>query len=53
MGWWLEECGDGATILENQSHIVIMTNNGEDSQPQQKERKKKEDERKHSEIQLY
>lgn len=32
--------GEGAAILENQSYTVIITSNGEDSQPQQKERNK-------------
>lgn len=40
MGRWVAECGDGAAILENQSYTVIITSNGEDSQPLQKERNK-------------
>lgn len=43
-----------AAILENQSHTVITTGNGEVSQPQQKkDRNKNKMSEKQSEIKLY
>lgn len=54
MGRWM----DGrhfvrVAILENQSHTVIITSNGEISQPQQKDRNKNKMSEKQREIQLY
>lgn len=45
----------GEAILENQSHTVITTGNGEVSQPQQKKKdgNKNKMSEKQSEIQLY
>lgn len=40
---------DGAAIQKNQSQTIIISGNGDVSQPQQKDRNKKE----MSEIQLY
>lgn len=53
-----EEWGGGwslvrVAILENQSHTVIMSSNGEASQPQQKDKNKNKMSEKQSEIQLY
>lgn len=42
-----------AAILENQSHTVITTGNGEVSQPQQKKDDKNKMSEKQSEIKLY